>query len=134
MVRLQIKKDRFQPIQFHRGKPVIGVNELPHREGHLLDQAAHAAVKKKGSHFQSVFLRFVPKLEYKGAIWAVAHRIARVIWLILHLGVTYIEQGEDAGPKAKKPRAQKLIKAYKKLGYGVTISPINPQLADQPEG
>ena len=99
----------------------------------ILDQAAQAAVKKKGSHFQNVFLRFVPKQKYTGAIWVVAHRIARVVWLILHKGVTYIEQGEDSNPQAKKRRAQKLIKAFKKLGYGVTLTPINPQLADQPE-
>ena len=100
----------------------------------ILDQAAQAAVKKNGCHFQNVFRRLVPKIEYKGAVWAVAHRIARVVWLILHKGITYIEQGVELNPKAKKLRANKLIKALKKLGYGVTISPINPQLASQPEG
>jgi hypothetical protein len=40
----------------------------------LLSEAAHAAVKKKGSHFQNVFRRFLPKLIYNGAIWVVAHR------------------------------------------------------------
>ncbi len=42
----------------------------------VLNQAAHAAVKK-GSHFQVVFRRLLPRLGYQSAIWAVAHRLCR---------------------------------------------------------
>ena len=38
----------------------------------LDDLRAQAAVKKNGSHFQSVFRRLCPRLGYKGAIWAIA--------------------------------------------------------------
>jgi transposase len=38
----------------------------------VLNQAAHAAVKKNGSHFQAVFRRLLPRLGYKSAIWAIA--------------------------------------------------------------
>jgi transposase len=100
----------------------------------ILDQAAQAAVKKNGCHFQSVFSRHVSKLKYQGAIWVVAHRLGRLVWKILHDGITYIEQGVGTNPKADKLRAQKLIKALKKLGHGVTLTPINPQLAVQTEG
>ena len=100
----------------------------------ILTQAAQAAVKKKGCHFQSVFGRHVAKLKYQGAIWVVAHRIARLVWKILHQGITYIEQGTGTNPKSNKLRAQKLIKALKKLGYGVTLPPINPQIAAQTGG
>src|SRR5215469_15835416 len=55
----------------------------------VLNQAAHAAVAKKGSHFQVVFRRLLPRLGYKSAIWAVAHRLCRVVWKILHEGVIY---------------------------------------------
>ncbi|MGH2397236.1 MAG: IS110 family transposase [bacterium] len=34
----------------------------------ILNQAAQAAVKKKGSHLQRVFRRWIPKLGYNGAI------------------------------------------------------------------
>ena len=34
----------------------------------VLNQSAHAAVKKKGSHFQAVFRRLLPRLGYKSAI------------------------------------------------------------------
>ena len=53
----------------------------------LLAEAAPAAVKKKGNPFQNVFRRFLPKLGYPGALWVVAHRLARLVWKILHDGV-----------------------------------------------
>jgi transposase len=93
----------------------------------ILTQAAQAAVKKQSSHFQSVFRRLTPKLGYKGAIWAIAHRLGRLVWKILHDGVSYVEQGAETNPKAKKRRAQKLAQALRKLGYEVTLTPINPE-------
>jgi transposase len=48
----------------------------------VLNQAAHAAVKKNGSHFQTVFRRLLPRLGYQSAIWAIAHRLCRVVWKI----------------------------------------------------
>ena len=93
----------------------------------ILTQAAQAAVKKKDSHFQSVFRRLLPKLGYKGAIWAIAHRLGRLVWKILHDGIRYVEQGLETNPKAKKRRAQKLAQALRKLGYQVTLAPINPE-------
>src|SRR6201984_1256945 len=97
----------------------------------VLNQAAHAAVAKKGSYFQVVFRRLMPRLGYKPAIWAIAHRLCRVVWKILHEGVRYIEQGREVGPREKKQRAQMLVRALRKLGYAVTITPIN-QLAPKP--
>jgi transposase len=91
----------------------------------VLNQAAHAAVAKKGSHFQVVFRRLLPRLGYQSAIWAVAHRLCRVVWKILQEGVRFIEQGRQVGPREKKKRAQMLARALRKLGYEVTITPIN---------
>jgi len=96
-----------------------------------LNQAAHAAVCKKGSYFQALFRRLLPRLGYKSAIWAVAHRLCRLVWKILHEGVRFIEQGAEIGPREKKKRAQMLARALRKLGYEVTITPIN-QLAPKP--
>ena len=89
----------------------------------ILNQAAQAAVKKKGSHFQALFRRLLPKLQYNGAIWAIAHRLARLVWKILHDNVRYIEQGLDSDPKTKKRRANKMVQALRKLGYTVTLTP-----------
>src|ERR1700757_2544971 len=41
----------------------------------LLNQAAQAAVRKRGSHFERVFQRLLPRLSYKGAIWTIAHKL-----------------------------------------------------------
>jgi transposase len=46
----------------------------------VLNQAAHAAVKKNGSHFQAVFRRLLPRLGYQSAIWAIAHRLCLAAW------------------------------------------------------
>jgi len=93
----------------------------------ILDQAAHAAVKKKGSHFQSLFRRFLPRLGYNGAIWLVAHRLARLAWKILHDGVRYVEHGQPTDPRNRKRRAQKLVQSLRKLGYAVALTTIQPE-------
>jgi transposase len=95
-----------------------------------LNQAAHAAVKKKGSYFQVVFRRLLPRLGYQSAIWAVAHRLCRAVWKILHEGVRFIEYGIEPDPQAKKRHARRLAQALRKLGYDVTITPINLATAE----
>src|ERR1700757_979886 len=96
----------------------------------VLNQAAHAAVAKKGSHFQVVFRRLMPRLGCKSAIWAIAHRLCRVVWKILHEGVRFIEQGRELNPKAKQQRARMRTRALRKLGYEVAITPINLATAE----
>jgi len=59
----------------------------------LLLQVAWAATRTKDTFFASLFKRFLPRLQGKGAAWAVAHRIARVVWMVLHNEVEYKEQG-----------------------------------------
>jgi len=90
----------------------------------ILTQAAQAAVKKKGSHFQALFRRFLPRLRYQGAIWAIAHRLGRLVWKILHDRVRYVEQGLESTPAVKKRRAQKMVQALRKLGYAVALTPV----------
>ena len=94
----------------------------------VLTEAAQAAVRTKGSHFHLVFRRLLPRLGYKHALWAIAHRLCRVVWKILHEGVRYIEHGAERDPKARKQRAQTLARALRKLGYKVEITPMDPTL------
>src|SRR5499433_2737735 len=75
----------------------------------VLNQAAHAAVAKKGCHFQVVFRRLLPRLGYKSAIWAIAHRLCRVVWKILHEGCN-LSSNPDVGSREKKKRAQMLAR------------------------
>jgi transposase len=90
----------------------------------LLTQAAHAAVKTKGSIFELVFNRLMPRLGYLAAIWAIAHRLCRLLWLILHKGVRYEERGPAVNAKAKAKRAAKMIRELKKMGYRVEGEPL----------
>src|ERR1700680_2652929 len=59
----------------------------------VLNQAANAAVKVKGSIFEIAYRRSVPRLGHNQAIGAIAHRQCRLIWLILRQGLRYEERG-----------------------------------------
>ena len=90
----------------------------------ILDQAAHAAVKTKGSIFEITFRRLLSRMNYQSAIWAIAHRLCRLIWLILHKGVSYQERGEEVSAKSKQTRTTRMIRELKKLGYRVEKAPL----------
>jgi transposase len=91
----------------------------------LLNQAANAAVKAKGTIFEIVYRRTVPRLGHKQTIGVVAHRQCRLIWLILHQGVRYQERGPAVSQKSKRVRTAKMIRQLRALGY--RIEPPNPQ-------
>src|SRR5215469_13449928 len=50
----------------------------------ILNQAANAAVKSKGTIFEIIYRRLVSRLGHNQTIGAVAHRLCRLIWIILH--------------------------------------------------
>ena len=89
-----------------------------HNMRRLLNQAAHAAVKMKGSIFEVTFRRLLPRMESKEAIWTIAHRLCRLIWKILHQGVRYEERGPSVSAKAQRARLAKLIRALTRRGLG----------------
>jgi hypothetical protein len=90
----------------------------------LLNQAAQNAVKVKGSIFEITFNRLLPRLGYKQAIWAIAHRLCRLLWLILHKAVRYEERGPAVSAKSKRVRATRMIRELKKLGYRIEGGPV----------
>ena len=87
----------------------------------LLNQAANAAVKAKGSIFELVYRRLVPRLGHKQTIGAIAHRLCRLIWKILHDGVRYEERGPAVTKKRAHARAAKMIRELRTLGYRVEL-------------
>ena len=89
----------------------------------VLNQAANAAVKAKGSIFALVYRRLVPRLGHAQAIGAIAHRLCRLIWKILHQGIRYEERGPAVNVQAKKARARKMIRELRSLGYRVELPP-----------
>jgi transposase len=102
-----------------------GVN-YSHRSPHgnrqmrrVLNQAANAAVKAQGTIFAIVYRRLVPRLGHAQAIGAIAHRLCRLIWKLLHQGIRYEERGPAVNNEAKKARARKMIRELRSLGYRV---------------
>lgn len=75
----------------------------------LLCQIAWAAIHTKETFFASLFARLKPRVEGKGAAWAVAHRIAKIIWLVLHQEVEYQEKG------AAPPNERSLLRKFKRM-------------------
>ena len=88
----------------------------------VLNQAANAAAKAKGSIFEIVYRRLVPRLGHNQTIGAIAHRQCRLIWLILHQGVRYEERGPTVNKRSKQQRTTRMIRELRKLGYSVNLA------------
>jgi transposase len=105
-------------------------NSSPKGNRHMrtvLAQAANAAVKAKGTVFEVLYRRLAARRGHFKAIWAVAHRICRIAWKILHDRVSYEERGPRNNPQAAQDRARRLVRNLARLGYQVQLIPINPQ-------
>jgi transposase len=89
----------------------------------LLCQAAQAAARTNGSHLQSVFKRLVTRLGYVKAIWAIAHRICKIVWNVLSKGARFIEFSEARNPKAIQRAINHHLKALRRLGYAIPSVP-----------
>jgi transposase len=85
----------------------------------ILNQAANAAARTKGSIFEIVYRRSVPRLGHNQAIGAIAHRQCRLIWLILHQGVRYEERGPAVTKRSKQLRTWRMIRQLRSLGYRI---------------
>jgi transposase len=96
----------------------------------ILNQAANAAAKTKGSLFEIVYRRSVPRLGHNQAIGAIAHRQCRLIWLILHKGVQYEERGPAVTKQSKQRRTWKMIRQLRRLGYQIEPPKPNPAQAE----
>ena len=96
----------------------------------VLNQAAHAAVKKKGSHFQVVFRRLLPG-------WAISPPSGpSLIGSAVSFGRS-CTRGCDLSSRAlnliPRPRTNapgRWREPLRKLGYEVTITPINLAIAE----
>jgi len=94
----------------------------------LLNQAANAAIKVKGSIFEIAYRRTVPHLGHNQTIGAIAHRQCRLIWLILHQRVRYEERGPAVTKQSRQARTARMIRQLRKLGY--RVEPANSQPAN----
>jgi transposase len=85
----------------------------------LLNQCANAAVKRKGSIFEHVYRRLLPRMGHSKAIWAIAHRLCRLIWKILRQGIRYEEHGPAVSEQSTRKRTARMIRELRSLGYQV---------------
>jgi len=88
----------------------------------ILNPAANAAVKYKGSIFEILYRRYVPRLGHNQTIGVIAHRLCRLIWKILHQGVRYEERGPSVNKKSRQRRAARMIQELRLLGYRVELA------------
>jgi transposase len=85
----------------------------------ILNQCANAAVKTKGSIFEILYRRLVLRLGHNQTIGAIANRLCRLIWIILHRGVRYQERGPAVCEKSTRARTARMIRELRSLGYQV---------------
>jgi transposase len=88
----------------------------------ILNQAANAAVKLKGSIFEIHYRRYVPRLGHNQTIGVIAHRLCRLIWKILHQGVRYEEWGPEVNRRSQENRTARMIRELRKRGYRVELA------------
>ena len=88
----------------------------------ILNQAANAAVKHKGSIFEILYRRYVPRLGHNQTIGVIAHRLCRLIWKILHQGLRYEERGPAVSKKSTQRRAATMIRQLRRLGYRIELA------------
>jgi hypothetical protein len=126
---------RVAGIDVHKRLLKLTLEELRVIEDHLgqLDQqmadllaehhdAVHRLAEVPGLGADSA-RRLVPRLGHAQAIGALAHRLCRLIWKILHQGIRYEERGPAVSEEAKKVRARKMIRELRSLGYRVELLP-----------
>src|SRR5437588_3699967 len=87
----------------------------------LLNQTANAAVKAKGSIFEIIYRRCVPRLGHNQAIGVIAHRQCRLIWLILHQGTRYEERGPAVTKRSRYQGTWRMIRQLRNLGYRIEL-------------
>jgi transposase len=89
----------------------------------ILTEAAHAALKTKGSIFHVKHQRLIRTLRYKDVVWRLAHLLCRIVWKILHDGVRYEERGPEVNAKATRKRAMRMIRQLRAMGFQIQPPP-----------
>jgi transposase len=85
----------------------------------VLNQAANAAARTKGSIFEIVYHRQVPRMGHNQAIGVIAHRLCQLIWILLHRKVSYEERGPAVTERSRRKRTARMVRELRFLGYHV---------------
>lgn len=96
----------------------------------LMAQVAHAGVNKKGCWIGARYRNWLVRMGPQKAIWAIAHRLLRIVWKIVHDGIRYIERASiPVSPELRSKRKYSLTAQLKRLGYSVQLSELSPAAA-----
>jgi transposase len=99
----------------------------------VLCQAAWAASHKKDSHLSALYRRVRTRRGEQKAIMAVAHQLIIIIFHIVRDGSIYQELGASHYDQHNKPKVtRKLVDRLQKLGYYVTLQPIEAPVPIEP--
>jgi transposase len=91
----------------------------------ILCQSAWAATHQKDSHLAALYRRVRTRRGEQKALMAVAHQLLTIIFHIVRDGTVYRELGAAHYDQQNKPKAtRKLVDRLQKLGYLVTLQPI----------
>ena len=101
----------------HHSAHTANGNRFPRR---IMCQIAWAAARTKGSFFQGLFQRLVTRLGPQSAVWAVGHRILKLIWRVLHNQIEY----EERGPLPQNPR--NLARKFRRLANQLRSAGLDP--------
>jgi hypothetical protein len=111
-----------------RVNSLIGISEaLNLRESCMREnctcslRAGRRPARKRASYdpTELLYRRLVPRLGYNKTIGAIAHRLCRLIWIILHCGVRYEERRQSVNAMSRQWRTRKMILELRRLGYRV---------------
>jgi transposase len=83
----------------------------------VITQVAHAASKTKGSFWEALRKRWQARLGTAKTMWAIAHRLLRLVWKILNQRVRYIERGNAPDPRKLQRRIACLKRQFLAHGY-----------------
>jgi len=100
----------------------------------ILVQSAWAAARTRDCFFAALFYRIAQRRGIKKAAVAVAHRLLKVVYLLIAEGGAYRERGGDYFDRRNPARtARKLAGRLEKIGFHVALTrrPIDPVPAAQ---
>ncbi len=91
----------------------------------ILVKCALATVRAKGSYFRSKYHHLRARIGQKRALMAIAHKLIRLIHLLLSWKEPYKDLGAAFLDKREKTvKADKLTRRLQALGYRVTLEPL----------
>ena len=94
-----------------------------------LCQSGWSAARAQESHLSALYRRVRSRRGEQKAILAVAHQLLIIVFHIIRDGSVYRELGASHYDQQNKPKVtRKLIERLQRLGYYVTLQPIEPEV------